>query len=57
MVRKQLQELKKEVRSMFATIVKSSEKQNLIDSIQRLGLSYHFDDEIDVVQLMKLIMN
>ncbi|XP_031738277.1 (-)-germacrene D synthase isoform X2 [Cucumis sativus] len=54
MIRKKLQELKEEVRSMFVTTNKFSKKLSLIDSIQRLGLSYHFDDEInEVLMLMK----
>ena len=54
MIRKKLQELKEEVRSMFVTTKKFSKKLSLIDSIQCLGLSYHFDDEInEVLMLMK----
>ncbi|KAK8334419.1 hypothetical protein V6Z11_A10G275500 [Gossypium hirsutum] len=38
--------LKEEVRMMFENVVDPLEKLELIDAIQRLGLSYHFGAEI-----------
>ncbi|XP_059444211.1 (-)-germacrene D synthase-like [Corylus avellana] len=44
------QELKKEVRKMLmAPGEKSSEKLNFIDAIHRLGVSYHFENEIQQI--------
>ncbi|XP_059428039.1 (-)-germacrene D synthase-like isoform X2 [Corylus avellana] len=46
----QLQELKKEVRKMLmAPGEKSSEKLKFIDAIHRLGVSYHFENEIQQI--------
>ncbi|KGN63310.1 (-)-germacrene D synthase [Cucumis sativus] len=48
-VLKKLEELKEEARSMFVAAEKHSEKLSLIDSLQCLGLSYHFEDEINKI--------
>ncbi|KAG6689505.1 hypothetical protein I3842_11G178700 [Carya illinoinensis] len=55
-MRSQSEELKANVRTMLkATVEKPSQKLNLVDAIQRLGLSYHFDNEIQQIlqQLQK----
>ena len=42
----QIDKLKGEVRMMFHKVVDPLERLELIDILQRLGISYHFDDEI-----------
>ncbi|XP_030439630.2 (-)-germacrene D synthase-like [Syzygium oleosum] len=47
-VEEQIERLKGEVRKMLTSATdKPSQKLNLIDQIQRLGLAYHFELEID----------
>ena len=43
---KRLDKLKGEVRMMFYKVVDSLEQLEMIDVLQRLGLSYHFEDEL-----------
>ncbi|XP_059431229.1 myrcene synthase, chloroplastic-like [Corylus avellana] len=43
---KRIDKLKGEVRMMFHKLVDPLERLKLIDILQRLGISYHFDDEI-----------
>ncbi|KAH9743948.1 alpha-humulene/(-)-(E)-beta-caryophyllene synthase [Citrus sinensis] len=42
-------ELKKEIRRMLKALNKTSHTLELIDAIQRLGVSYHFESEIDEI--------
>jgi hypothetical protein len=49
-VNEQVEELKEKVRKMLmAPGEKSSQKLNFIDAIQRLGVSYHFEKEIQEI--------
>jgi hypothetical protein len=49
-IQQQLQELKKEVRKMLmAPGEKPTQKFKFIDAIQRLGVSYHFENEIQQI--------
>ena len=54
---RQVEELKEEVKTMLLMDSKNKPRQKLelIDSIQRLGVSYHFQSEID--QLLENINN
>jgi len=56
-VEEQVEELKGEVRKMVINAVdKPSQMLHLIDQIQRLGIDYHFEQEIDV-QLERIHKN
>jgi hypothetical protein len=49
-IQQQHQELKKEVRKMLMDPgEKSTQKFNFIDAIQHLGVSYHFENEIQQI--------
>ncbi|XP_017640902.1 terpene synthase 10-like [Gossypium arboreum] len=45
--KEQARKLKEEVRMMLGNVVDPLEKLELIDTLQRLGLSYHFEAEIN----------
>ena len=47
-MKERIEKLKEEIRMMvIASVQNPLVKLNLVDSIQRLGVSYHFEDEID----------
>jgi len=49
-MKNQIQIQKEEVRKIFQSSSNSiSQKLNIIDSLQRLGISYHFEREIDEI--------
>jgi (-)-germacrene D synthase len=46
----QVQELKEKVRKMLIALIENpSQKLNFINAIQRLGVSYHFEIEIQEI--------
>jgi (-)-alpha-terpineol synthase len=50
----QIDKLKGEVRMMFHKVVDPLERLELIDILQRLGISYYFDNEIQVLSRVSL---
>ncbi|TXG67807.1 hypothetical protein EZV62_009082 [Acer yangbiense] len=46
---KKVQELKEDVRAMLVKVKDPLHQMELIDTLQRLGLSYHFDHEIQLI--------
>ncbi|KAI9081599.1 hypothetical protein K1719_036485 [Acacia pycnantha] len=54
-MKKIIEALKEEVRKMLASLEKPLKKAELIDSIKSLGLSYHFEAEIE--EVLKQIHN